>query len=180
MRILSAIAFLMILSACSSVKITDYKNESPTLRLEDYFNGTVDGWGIVQERSGKVASRFHVVMNCTWKGDEGVFDEDFTYANGKKEKRVWKIKKLPDGKYTGTAGDVIGEAAGEVSGNAFQWNYVLRLPVDDTTYDMSLDDWMWQLDGQRLMNRTKIKKFGITFAEVSIFFEKRSKPPKGP
>ena len=37
---------------------------------------------------------------------------------------------LADGRYTGRADDVVGEATGQALGNAFNWKYTLALPVD--------------------------------------------------
>ena len=54
-------------------------------RLDRYFNGTVDAWGMFQDRSGKVVKRFTVVLRGTWTGDTGVLDEDFTDSDGTRE-----------------------------------------------------------------------------------------------
>ena len=136
-----ALAGALVLTACASPQPTDYAQEKPVLDLKEYFNGTIDAWGVFQDRSGKVVKRFTVVMKCTWDGNTGVLDEDFTYSDGTTQKRVWTLKK--DGnKYTGTAGDVLGQANGETSGNAFQWKYTMLLPVDGTTYEVQFDDWI--------------------------------------
>ena len=52
---------------CSSVNIDDYRAEKPVLELRDYFNGTLDAWGMFQDRSGKVVKRFHVVIEASWQ-----------------------------------------------------------------------------------------------------------------
>jgi hypothetical protein len=57
-----------------------------------YFNGTLDAWGVFTDRSGKVVKRFTVVMNCSWQGNDGVLDEDFTYSDGTKQRRIWRLK----------------------------------------------------------------------------------------
>ncbi|MFN7673445.1 MAG: DUF3833 family protein, partial [Betaproteobacteria bacterium] len=88
------------------------------------------------------------------------------------EKRIWKIRKDGD-RYIGTAGDVVGEATGVASGNALQWNYVLRLPPEQGSYEVNMDDWMWLIDDKTLANQTVMTKFGIKFAEINIFFRKR-------
>jgi hypothetical protein len=36
-----------------------------------------------------------------------------------------------------------------------------------------MDDWMWQIDERTLANRTRMSKFGVDVAEISIFFRKR-------
>jgi hypothetical protein len=99
--------------------VNDYASEQPPLDLRQYFNGVVDAWGIFTDRSGKVVKRFTVVMHCQWNGDEGVLDEDFVYSDGTQQKRIWKLRHLGDGHYTGQASDVIGTADGQTRGNAF-------------------------------------------------------------
>ncbi len=168
------IACLVLLFAgCSTAPVPrDYANEKPTLDLKTYFNGTVDGWGYVKDRSGKVIRRMYVELTCTWNGNEGTLDERFEWSDGKPEKRVWKIRKDGD-RYIGTAGDVVGEAQGVAAGNALQWNYVLKLPAEQGSYEVNMDDWMWMIDAKTLANQTVMTKFGIKFAEINIFFRKR-------
>ena len=172
MRWILAFGVTMLISGCATVTPRDYANETPRLDLATYFNGRVDGWGMVQDRSGKVLRRMVVELDCRWNGNDGVLNESFQWSDGKTEKRVWKIRKDGD-RYLGRADDVIGEATGEAAGNALRWNYVLALPVGDSTYHMDMDDWMWMIDNKTLANRTTMTKFGVRVAEISIFFRKR-------
>lgn len=162
----------LLVAGCSSVQIADYSQEKPKFDLRQYFNGRVIAHGIVQDRSGKVIRRMTVDMVGTWADDIGTLNEDFTYADGKKERRIWTIKKQGD-RYVGTAADVVGEAIGEASGNALNWKYVLALPVDDKVYNVDFDDWMWQLDDKVMMNRAVFSKFGFKVGEVLITFNKQ-------
>ena len=94
-----------------------------------YFNGTLEAHGMFTDRAGKVVKRFTVVMDCDWMGDEGVLDEDFTYSRRQKQQpRLETSHAAADGRYTGRADDVVGEAQGRRAGNAFNWNYTLTLP----------------------------------------------------
>jgi hypothetical protein len=162
----------LVLNACSSPQPKDYSSEKPLLDLKEYFNGTIDAWGVFQDRSGRVVKRFTVIMKCHWDGNTGVLDETFTYSDGSTQKRVWTLKKTGN-KYTGTASDVLGQAYGETSGNAFQWKYTLLLPVDGTTYEVQFDDWMFQMDNKVMLNRATMSKFGIELGEVLLSFQKR-------
>ena len=121
-------AATLTLSGCASQKIEAYTNEKPVLDLQQYFNGTLDAYGVFTDRSGAVVKRFTVVMECTWKGNEGVLDESFFYADGTTQKRIWRLTKLGDGRFTGRADDVVGEALGESRGNLFR-SVVLRLKL---------------------------------------------------
>ena len=173
MRIL-LLSLAALMAGCGATMTPgDYAAEKPALDLQKYFNGTIDAWGIFQDRSGKVIKRFRIVMRCHWEGDTGTLDEDFTYADGSTQKRVWTLKKLPDGRYTGTAADVVGEAAGQAAGNALNWKYVLALPVDDKIYHVNFDDWMFLMDDEVMLNRAVMSKFGFRLGEVTLFFHKR-------
>ena len=163
----------LVVAGCAGVAPQDYAAQKPVLDLKEYFNGQVDAWGIVQDRSGRVLKRMQVEMTCTWAGDTGTLDERFTYADGTRERRVWTIRKQGD-RYVGTAADVVGEARGEAAGNALRWNYVLRAKREDgSTIELDMDDWMWLVDDRTLINKTTFSKFGIAFGEVTIFFRKR-------
>lgn len=172
MKRILLILLSILLAGCASVTPQDYAKETPKLDLASYFNGRVSGWGMVQDRSGKVLRRMVVEIDCKWSGNEGTLDESFQWSDGKTEKRVWKIRKIGD-RYIGTAGDVVGEAAGEAGGNALQWQYILALPADVGGYHVNMDDWMWMVDEKTLANRTTMSKFGVKVAEISIFFRKQ-------
>ncbi len=167
-------ALAALLAGCGTTTPADYAKEKPALDLQTYFNGTVDAWGMFQDRSGKVVKRFTVVMRCHWVGDVGTLDEDFTYSDGTKQKRIWTLKKISPQQYVGTAADVIGEARGSVGGNALRWQYVLALPVDGTVYQMDFDDWMFQMDERVMLNRAVMSKFGVRLGEITLSFTKRA------
>lgn len=60
---------ITLLTSCAAPEPPYYANEKPTLDMKQYFNGTLDAWGMFQDRSGKVVKRFTVVMRCKWDGD---------------------------------------------------------------------------------------------------------------
>jgi hypothetical protein len=172
--LVAALAAGALAMGCASAPTpTDYAAEKPVLALEKYFNGELVAHGLFTDRGGKVVRRFTVLMKCSWTGDDGVLDEDFTYSDGKKERRVWRLKKQPDGRYTGTADDVIGTAQGQASGNAFRWAYTLRLPVDGSVYEVQFDDWMYLVDERVMLNKAVMSKFGIRLGEVTLAFTKK-------
>ena len=192
----AAVAPALLLGGCASPGIDAYRADKPVLDLREYFNGTLDAYGVFTDRGGQVVRRFTVVMVCTWSGDDGVLDEAFTYSDGSTERRVWRLKKWPDGRYTGTAGDVLGEAQGQARGNAFRWGYTLRLPVGGepnaagpsqgvsapsggsasvgaTIVEVQFDDWMYLMDQRVMLNKAVMTKWGVRLGEVTLSFVKR-------
>lgn len=167
-------AAVALVAACSTPKPEQYAKEQPALDVEQYFNGTLDAHGMFQDRSGDVIKRFVVTMRCSWQGDTGTLDEDFVYADGTKQKRVWTLKRTGPGRFTATAPDVIGTAQGVVSGNALNWKYVLALPVDGKIVNVDMDDWMFLIDQKVMLNRTAMSKYGFNLGNVTLSFTKRA------
>lgn len=165
----SALAF----AGCASPSVESYRSEQPVLDLARYFNGELDAHGMFQDRSGKVVKRFTVRIEGRWSGNVGTLDEKFTYADGTTSRRVWRIEKLDENRYRGTADDVVGVAEGEAYGNALRWRYILRLPVDEKVYEVDFDDWMFLVDDTVMLNRSRMSKFGFTLGEVTLSFHKR-------
>jgi Protein of unknown function (DUF3833) len=163
----------LVLSGCASAPVPeDYAAEKPVLDLKTYFSGPMTAHGLFTDRAGKVKRRFVVQLLGRWQGDVGTLEEDFIYSDGKTERRVWTITSLGNGRYKGTAGDVVGEAQGEARGNALRWSYTLRLPVDGTTYDVQFDDWMYLMDGKVMLNKARMSKFGFHLGDVTLSFYK--------
>ncbi|MDR7095242.1 DUF3833 domain-containing protein [Hydrogenophaga laconesensis] len=169
----ASVAGAAVLSGCAGPEVARYASETPVLDLRTYFNGTLDAYGVFADRSGEIVKRFIVVMRCQWNGDDGVLDEDFTYSDGTKQKRVWRMKHLGDGRFIGTADDVVGSAQGEQRGNAFRWGYTLRQPVGDKVYEVQFDDWMYLMDDRVMLNKAVMSKFGVRLGEVTLSFVKR-------
>jgi hypothetical protein len=161
------------LGACASAPTpADYASEAPRLELRRYFNGPLTAHGIFTDRSGKVVRRFTVKMTGTWNGNQGVLDEDFSYSDGKKERRVWRLTDLGGGRYSGRADDVVGEAVGVAAGNALNWRYTLALKLDERTIEVQFDDWMYLMDERVMLNKAVMSTFGIYLGEVTLAFTK--------
>jgi Protein of unknown function (DUF3833) len=173
-RWLTALAASLVLTVagCASPQPQDYAAEQPTLDLREFFNGEMVAHGLFTDRSGRVKRRFEVKLKGTWTGDSGVLEEDFVYSDGAKERRVWRLTRGADGRYTGRADDVVGTALGEAAGNALRWRYTLRLQVDGSSYDVQFDDWMFLMDRHVMLNRAAMSKFGVHLGDVTLSFYK--------
>ena len=165
------------LGGCAGTPVERYRSAQPVLDLARYFNGTIDGWGMFQNRSGEVIKRFHVVIDASWERRDGVdvgtLDERFTWSDGTTSRRVWTITRVDASHYLGRADDVVGEARGELAGNVLHWRYVLALPVDGRGWNVDFDDWMILIDDKVMLNRSAMRKFGISLGEVTLSFTRR-------
>ena len=100
--ILLIITLALVTSCSNNMKPEDFKNTKPSLLIEEYFDGKVKAWGILQDRSGKVTRQFKADLVGSFKDNVITLDEDFYWTDGEKQKRTWKIKKIDDNNYVGT------------------------------------------------------------------------------
>ncbi len=169
---LAMLCTVLGLTGCAGVSPEVYRDQKPTLDIATYFNGPLTAWGYFADRSGEVKRRFTVKMTGEWKGNEGVLTENFVWSDGEKSQRIWRISKLDAHRYIGRADDVKDEAIGTAYGNALQWKYTLLLPLDGKIYEVQFDDWMYQMDGTTMLNKSEMRKFGFKLGEIVIAFRK--------
>jgi hypothetical protein len=172
MRLFRALALLLLVGGCSSMRIEDFANGTPPLRLEEYFAGRTKAWGLFQDRFGTVRRQFVVDITGTWDGTTLTLDEDFVYADGEKSKRVWRLTKVGERRWEGRAADVIDVADGQEAGNAFRFGYRMNLKVGEATWVVRFDDWMFRIDDDVVLNTAQIYRWGIWVGTVQLSFRR--------
>lgn len=164
----TVLSVLFLLTGCSGITVNDYADRKPALVPEDFFTGRLSAHGVIKNRAGKVVRYFNADINAWWDGATGTLEEDFVYDNGEKQRRVWILTRQADGSYIGTAGDVVGEATGRVAGNAMFLEYVLEVPYGENTIRLTMDDRMYLVEPDTIVNESVMYKFGIRVGEVIL------------
>ena len=154
------------------MKPEDFKNSKPVIKIENYFEGKVKAWGILQDRKGKVTRQFNANMLGKFENNILILEEDFFWKDGESQKRVWKIKKVDENNYIGTASDVVGEAKGVSYGSAFKFEYYLMVPFKGKTIKIRFDDWIFKQSDKIAINRANLSKFGFKVGELTVVFQK--------
>ncbi|WP_439814696.1 DUF3833 family protein [Zavarzinia sp. CC-PAN008] len=145
----------------------------PALRPEEYFVGTVVGFGVVTDPFGIVREEFRQDVAGRIENGLLVMDERFTYRSGARDQRIWTIRFTPDGLYQGTAADVPAGGAGRAVGNALAWRFALPLDTGLFLSSLDLDQVMLRQDAETVINQVRISKFGIPLGQISIVFRKQ-------
>ena len=173
MKNVVSVFLIILLTGCvNNMKPQDFKDQKPRLIIEDFLSGEVKAWGILQNRSGKVIRQFSADLNGSWNGKQLILDEKFNWSDGEIQTRQWKINKIDEHNYEGTAGDVVGVAKGYSYGPAFKFEYVLLVPVKGKEMKSTFDDWIFKQDNNVAINRATMKKFGFKVAELTVMFKK--------
>ena len=156
----------------NNMKPEDFINTNPEIKIEKYFEGQVKAWGLLQDRKGKVTRQFKADMFGKFENGILTLEEDFYWTDGEKQKRTWKIEKVDDNNYKGSAPDVVGIARGHQYGSAFKFEYDLLIPFKTKNIKVSFDDWIFKQDEKVAINRATLTKFGFKVGELTVFFLK--------
>jgi hypothetical protein len=171
-RLFLVLASALALFGCSSMKIEEFAGKTPELKLEAYFAGRTRAWGIFEDRFANLRREFTVDIEGTWDGRELVLDERFDYADGEKDRRVWRLTQLSPGVWEGRTEDAIGVARGRAAGNAFNFAYDINLKMGTRRLQVHFDDWMYLQPDGVLLNRAYVTKWGIDVGSVTLAFRR--------
>lgn len=164
---------LSLLSGCTGLSPQRFADASPVLDPIAYFTGPVRAWGVIESRGGAPRSRFRADLIGHLQGDTLVLTQDFDFDDGRKQRRVWHLRRIDAHRFDATASDVIGVATGYAYGNSFKWDYTLQLKPGNPLTRVRMHHWMYLTgDGRTLINRVTIRKLGMQVGGTTEYFQK--------
>jgi hypothetical protein len=166
-KLLLISSLILMVSSCSTTFIDDYASNQPKLDLQQFFNGNLSAHGVLKDRNGKVTRYFNANIKAYWKDGVGTLEEKFVFDDGEVQYRNWILTPSEKG-YAATAGDVIGTGKAQVKGNAMQLNYVLEINYKGSPLQLQVDDWMWQVDNNTLLNESTLRKWGFKVGSIQL------------
>ena len=143
-----------------------------TFNLGDYFEGRTRAWGMFETITGKVKKSFVADIEGRWDGDDFLLEEDFTFSDGEKDTRTWRLKFNDDGSFQASCADTPTPGKGMMAARRGDLAYSMALKVGGKKMMLSFSDLFYQIDEQTVLNRAKVKKFGIPVGQVLISFRK--------
>jgi hypothetical protein len=173
--ILLALSLLLLAGCAGGLKPESFAAAGPRFDPLRFFDGPTRSWGIVESRRGQPKSRFKTDMMGKREGEDLVITQDFTFEDGHRQQRVWRVHRVDDHHYDATANDVVGVSHGLAYGNTFRWEYVVagRNPLAHLRYSL----WMYlQADGETLINRVTVSKLGVILAQTTEHFHRGTGP----
>ncbi|WP_236954011.1 DUF3833 domain-containing protein [Marinobacter salinus] len=162
-----------LLTGCAGQSLEDYRNRAPALIPEQFFTGELSARGVVKDFTGEVIRTFDADITASWADDgTGTLDEIFRFDDGEVQTRVWNLTPAEQG-YLATAGDVVEPGTMQWRGNAIHMNYVLQVAYGDGTLNVRMDDWMYLITPDTLINQTTMSKWGIDVGEIVLVIQKQ-------
>jgi len=96
-----------------------------------FFDGPSRSWGVLESRAGTPKSRFKTDLMGRREGEDLVIVQDFTFEDGHRQQRVWRVHRVDEHHYDATANDVAGVSHGLAYGNTFRWEYTVAATRKD-------------------------------------------------
>ena len=160
------------------MRIDQFLKNEPKLVLEQFFDGRLKGWGIVQDRWGRPQRRVTVEAEGVWDRSAGVLSlkENWTFDDGGSDRLDWTIRPLGEGRYKGQEPRLQGTAQGEQAGNAYHWSYRRSVPAGKGRRVLSFDDWFWRIDDHVVVVRASVRKFGFEWLNLFLMYQKEVLP----
>ena len=183
LRNLALAVALLALTACAGTPKIDPAPQR-ALVPEQFFKGrtlatgefvnTIDG-----SRRGLTA-----IIDGSFDGKTLTLVEYFTFSDGEKYKKTWRLTKTGPSTYVGTREDVVGEAQGRLDGPFFRLTYDADVKAKGTVLTLKFDDVLALEQDGSVLNRAVVSKWGVKIGEVTLRISPRpatiSQPPRAP
>jgi hypothetical protein len=164
----------LFLAACTNThnqRLTSYSINKPAFSMIQFFAGDLCAKGLVRDRSKSVTRKFVATIDAQFINNVLTLDEKFVFDDGEKQSRLWRFKQNNES-WTGTAGDVVGQAQGQEVGDSLYLTYQLKVKLDDSEYIIAMDDWLHLIDQNTLIGSTDMTKWGFNVGQIDIVITK--------
>ncbi len=139
--------------------------------LEGYFAGKTTATGSFRAING-TRRDFEVDLKGRWNGKTLTLVEDFRYADGERDRKTWRFRKIAANQYRGTREDVVGETLVTITGNTARFSYLVDLDPGGKPNRVRFYDTMTLGADGNVLNKALVTKFGLPVAKTRVEFRR--------
>lgn len=122
-----------------------------------------------------VRRSFTAHLHGTLNGDDFTLVEDFVYDDGERDQKTWRLRRVGEGRYTGTREDVVGEAVGVQDGDVFRLEYDVVLPSENGRgRQVRFRDVMAETADGVVINNATVGLWGLRVGRVALTIRRES------
>ncbi len=179
MRLSNFIAIFSVLVAGCSHNIKKYANNTPKADFKSFYSSKLVAHGVLFDIFGDARSSFIMTSEPIPEKSTSNYlalRQSITYLDTKKRKNMISYASFGDDypehfKYKDEMME--SEATYSQYGNALNVAYKLNVERDNgSTIVLSADDWAFMVDESHMVNKIKLKKFGITVGTIVMSISK--------
>ncbi len=164
---------ILILSGCATLKPESFAKSLPVLDPVRFFGGHTHSAGVLEAPNGRPSER--ITTKTTGEFSNGILsiEQDLFPESSKQNHRSFKLKLIDANHVEGTGSDISGVARGKLYGNFFSWSFRLRIADKGLVQHVTMTQYMLLMpDGNTLIIRSVIRKFGIVVKQITEQFHK--------
>ena len=157
------------------MNIKDYSDTLPVFRPEEFFDGRLEGWAVLEGPLGGLQRRASIKAEGSFDPSTKItaFTETWTFDDGQVDTLRWSIKTLGDGRYSGSEATLEGEAQGEQAGCALHSTYTRNVPGNNGSHTkLNFDDWFFRINETGVIVKGSAGRIGIPFASAHVAYRK--------
>lgn len=165
----AALLSLTLLAGCAGApKVAGADPGGRDFVLENELLGLGSGEGVFRNAISGSNRPFKVAFDGRRTRAGLILAEDIAYADGEKERHVWRFTRLAPGLYEGRRDDVVGVAKGRIVGNTLTLSYDVKLNTGGSTAQVHFDDTLVLTGPGRVTNKATVSKFGLPVGTVDL------------
>lgn len=160
---------VVALANCATAPAVPPTTQTVPFLLERDLAGRTVGEGSFTAING-TRRDFTAYLDGSWDGQTLTLVEDFVYDDGEEDRKTWILTRQPDGSFTGTREDVVGEARGFYEDGSFRLEYDVILPDEDGDGGMKVrfrDVLVKRADGV-VLNTATVGYYGLRVGRVEL------------
>lgn len=166
-KVLFLFVVLGLFSSCSlmnekpiDLSLKHSNDKGPRLNLKDYLNGSLEGYGFLEDSKGAVIKRFAVQLQGSWDEDNGIIKRKFIFDNGDKDdSRTWLVTFNKDN-FVAVGHEVIGTAKGQQYRSIAQMNYQIEAVFDNVKQKTNIKEVTYNIDNKSSISILEFKAKG--------------------
>ena len=157
------------------MQLSDFASRQPTIHPEQFFVGSLSGWGLEVGPLGGIGRRLEVTAIGTFNPETQTLSltETYRFDDGHVDHLDWLIHKRENGHYVAQEQRITEPGDGEAAGCAFHLTYTRSVPQSDgSSSTLNFDDWFIQIDDNTLMIRASIRKLMVETGSMTVLYRR--------
>ena len=173
-----AAIFILPLCYCASIDMgpnwmNSYRTDQALkMDIRKYFNGKIEGWGILTDDKNIVIKRFTIKANGSWDGDKGVVQMQYFFSDGKRDSRTWLFTVDDAEHYSAIGHDVIGNSVGQQVDGVSRMIYDVNMMLDGFKQKINMEEISYNIDDKAIIMVANLKKSGLNKGRMIISLKK--------
>ncbi|MEO6537779.1 MAG: DUF3833 family protein [Ferruginibacter sp.] len=173
LKLIITATILFFMAGCASMKPVAFEKSDIKLQPFKFFVGHARSYGVIENPGGKPKALITTETVGIIKDGVLNIEQDLYPEGGKINHRFWKLQQIDEHHFDATANDIDGTAHGLLYGNEFSWCFRLKFTERKFIKHVRMSQTMYLMpDGQAMIFRSIIRKFGFVVAQITEEFRK--------